>query len=76
MMQTSVITVRIRKEIKETLERAGINIPEVVKQRLEELSWKLQLKEETERMRKILENVKPSEAGFAEKSVREDRESH
>jgi rRNA-processing protein FCF1 len=68
MTQTSVITVRIRKEIKETLERAGINIPEVVKQRLEELSWKLQLKEETERMRKILENVKPSEA--------ENRESH
>jgi len=33
-------------------------------------------KEETEKVRKLLEKVKPSERGFAAKSVREDRESH
>jgi hypothetical protein len=43
---------------------------------LEELTWKLQLKEQTEKLRKLLEKVKPSEPGFATKSVREDRESH
>ena len=76
MVQTTVITTRIKKEVKEVLERAGINIPTVIKTYLEELAWKLQLSVETEEMRKLLENVKPSEKGFAEKSVREDRESH
>jgi antitoxin component of RelBE/YafQ-DinJ toxin-antitoxin module len=76
MVQTTVITTRIKKEIKEVLDRAGINIPTVIKTYLEELAWKLQLSVETEEMRKLLENVKPSEKGFAEKSVREDRESH
>jgi len=76
MVQTTVITTRIKKEVKEVLERAGINIPAVIKTYLEELAWKLQLSVETEEMRKLLETVKPSEKGFAEKSVREDRESH
>ncbi|MEM3055322.1 MAG: VapB-type antitoxin [Candidatus Bathyarchaeia archaeon] len=76
MTQTSTVAVCIKKEIKETLERAGVNILEAVKNHLEELYWKIRLKEETEALRKILEKVKPSERGFAEKSVREDRESH
>lgn len=76
MSKTSTIAVRVKKEVKETLEKAGVNISETVRRHLEELFWKLRLKEETEIMRKLLENVKPSEKGFAEKSVREDRESH
>ncbi len=76
MTQTTVITTRIKKEIKETLEKAGINIPKFIRQHLEELAWKIQLKEETEKLRTLLNKVKPSEKGFAEKSVREDRESH
>ncbi|MEM3824031.1 MAG: VapB-type antitoxin [Candidatus Bathyarchaeia archaeon] len=76
MTQTSTIAVRIKREIKETLEKAGVNISETVRKHLEELFWKIRLKEETEALRKILEKVKPSERGFAEKSVREDRESH
>lgn len=76
MTQTTVVTTRIKKEVKEALEKAGVNIPKVVRQHLEEFAWKLQLEEETEKLRKLLENIKPSEKGFAEKSVREDRESH
>jgi len=76
MTQTTVVSIRIKKEIKEVLEKAGVNIPKTVRQHLEELAWKLQLKEETEKLRKLLKNVKPSEKGFSEKSVREDRESH
>ena len=76
MNQTTIITIRIKKEIKEALERAGINIPNIIKKHLEEIAWNLQLKEEIEKMRKLLENIKPSESGFAVKSVREDRESH
>jgi hypothetical protein len=76
MVQTTVVTTRIKKEIKEALEKAGVNIPSVIREHLEELTWKLQLKEQTEKLRKLLEKVKPSEPGFATKSVREDRESH
>ena len=76
MTQTTVVTTRIKKEIKEALEKAGVNISSIIRQHLEELAWKLQLKEETEKIRKLLERVKPSEPGFAAKSVREDLESH
>jgi len=76
MKQTTIITTRIRKEVKDILERAGINISAAIKAHLEELAWKIQLKEEIEKMRAILESVKPSERGFAEKSVGEDREGH
>jgi regulator of PEP synthase PpsR (kinase-PPPase family) len=76
MVQTIVVTTRIKKEIKEALEKAGVNIPSVIREHLEELVWKLQLKEQTEELGKLLEKVKPSEPGFATKSVREDRESH
>ncbi|MEM2995180.1 MAG: VapB-type antitoxin [Candidatus Bathyarchaeia archaeon] len=76
MVQTAVVTIRIKKEVKEALEKAGVNIPDVIKKHLEELAWKLQLAEETGKMRKLLEKVKPSEQGFAVKSLREDRESH
>ncbi len=76
MGQTAVVTVRIKREIKDALEKAGVNIPSVIRQHLEELTWRLQLKEETEKMRKLLEDVKPSEREFSVKSVKEDRESH
>jgi len=76
MKQTTVITTRIRREVKEILERAGINISAAIRAHLEELAWKIQLREEIENMRALLEDVKPSERGFAEKTVREDREGH
>ena len=76
VVQTTVVTTRIKKEVKEALEEAGVNIPSVIREHLEELAWKLQLKEETEKLSGLLEKVEPSETGFAAKSVREDRESH
>lgn len=76
MTQTMVVTTRIKKEVKQILEKAGINISNAVRKHLEELAWKLQVKEETEKLRKLLEKVKPSEPGFAVESVREDREGH
>jgi len=76
MVQTSVVTIRVKREIKEVLEDAGVNIPNAIREHLEELAWKLRLKEETEKLNKLLEKVEPSETGFAAKSVREDRESH
>ncbi|MGQ9469578.1 MAG: VapB-type antitoxin [Nitrososphaerales archaeon] len=73
---STVISVRVRKEIKEELEKAGVDVAEEIKEKLEELAWKVRTKRQVERWNKILNRVKPSEKGFSVKSVREDRESH
>jgi antitoxin component of RelBE/YafQ-DinJ toxin-antitoxin module len=41
MTQTTVVTTRIRKEVKDILERAGINISADIRAHLEELAWKI-----------------------------------
>jgi hypothetical protein len=71
-----VISIRIKKEIKELLEKENVNINEEVKKFLEELANKIKIRKYIAEWDKILENVKPSEKGFAGKSIREDRESH
>jgi len=75
-MQTTVVSTRVKKDVKESLEKAGVDIPKAVREHLEELAWKLQLEDEVKGLRRLLDKVKPSEPGFAVKSVREDRESH
>ena len=76
MAQTTVVSTRIKKKVKEILEEAGVNIPKIIKEHLEELAWKFQLEKEIRALRDILDKVEPSERGFAVKTVREDRESH
>ncbi len=71
-----VISIRIKKEIKELLEKENININEEVKKFLEELANKIKIRKYIAEWDKILENVKPSEKGFAGRSIREDRKSH
>jgi hypothetical protein len=71
-----VISIRIKKEIKELLEKENVNINEEVKKFLEELANKIKIRKYIAEWDKILENVKPSEKGFAGRSIREDRESH
>jgi len=73
---STVISVRVKKEIKEELERAGVNISSEVRRYLEELAWKIRIKRKMEEWDRILSRVKPSEKGFSVRSVREDRESH
>jgi predicted transcriptional regulator len=73
---STVVSVRIKKEIKELLEKENVNINEEVKKFLEELASKIKMRKYIVEWDKILENVKPSEKGFAERSIREDRESH
>jgi len=55
-----VISVRVKKEIKELLESEGINIAEEVKRFLEELAYKVKIKRYVEKWDKMLEGVKPS----------------
>ena len=73
---STVISIRIKKELKEEIEKAGINISEEMKKQLEELAWKTKTKKQIEKWNKILSNVTPSDKGFSVRSVREDRESH
>ena len=73
---STVISVRIKKEIKEELEKQGIDIDQEVRKFLEELYIKVKAKEYVNKWVEDLKDVKPSEEGFSVESVREDRESH
>jgi len=73
---STVISVRIKEEIKKELEKHGIDINQEVKKFLEELYIKVKAKEYVNKWIKELKYVKPSEKGFSTKSIREDRESH
>jgi len=73
---STVISVRIRKEVKEILEDSGVNISEEVRRFLEELAWKVKIRKFIEHWNELLKDVKPSEKGFSVKSVRGDRETH
>ncbi|MEM3381640.1 MAG: VapB-type antitoxin [Candidatus Bathyarchaeia archaeon] len=68
----SVISIRVDRKIKELLEKAGVDVSREVKQFLQELAWRVELKELDERLSKIPE----APLGFSSESVREDRESH
>jgi hypothetical protein len=70
-----VISVRVPEEVKRILEENGVDIAEEVRKHLEELAWKIKIRKFVEKWDEILKNVKPSEPGFAVKSIREDRES-
>lgn len=71
-----VISVRVREEVKKLLEEEGVDIAGEVRRFLEELALKVRLRRYIDKWIRLLEGVAPSEKGFAERSVREDRESH
>lgn len=58
------------------MEENGVDIAEEVRKHLEKLVWKIKIRKFVEKWDEILKDVKPSEPGFAVKSIREDRESH
>ena len=60
--------------MREELERRGVNIVEEVRKFLEDMVWQMRVREEVERINRLLEGVKPSPKGFAIESVREDRD--
>jgi post-segregation antitoxin (ccd killing protein) len=71
-----VVSVRVPREVKEELERAGVNVSEAVRSYLEELARRVRAERALRRLDKLLEEaVKPSGEGFAAASVREDRDS-
>ena len=71
----SVISVRVEKEIKEALKKAGIDISEKVRKFLEDLAWQVKLEASISELNRLLQDMEPAERGYSSKSVREDRDS-
>lgn len=72
---SEVVSVRIRKETKEVLERTGIDISVAVRSYLEKLAWKEESKKNLKTLHRLIEKeVKPSRKGFSVSSIREDRD--
>lgn len=76
-MDSMVISVRVKKELKHKLESEGIDVEKAVKDYLNQRAAQIELKSSVVRLRQIIaKNVKPSKKGFAVHSVREDRNAH
>ena len=41
---STVISIRVKREIKEELERTGVNVSSEVKKYLEELAWEIKIR--------------------------------
>jgi len=72
---STVISVRVREDVRRFLEEEGVDIAVEVRRFLEELASKVRVRRYVSEWDRLLENVK-TERGFAVRSVREDRESH
>lgn len=73
-MESTVVSVRIKKDIKAKLDMEGINIEQSIKEFLIQKAAMVQLRREISKLRRLVKNnVKPSKKGFGAKSVREDR---
>ncbi len=74
-VMSEVVSVRIKKETKEALERSGIDVSLALKSYLEKLAWKAQSKRNLKNLHRLIEReVKPSRKGFSVASIREDRD--
>ena len=75
-MGSEVISVRVASEAKRALEREGIDVSYEFKEYVKRRIALLKLKKTIRELKVIIEkNVKPSEKGFAVKSIREDRDA-
>ncbi len=73
---SAVISVRVRREVKEELERKGIDLNRLLKEYLEEVYVRVKAGDYVEKWSRLLSEARPSAEGFAVRSVREDREGH
>ena len=76
-MRSAVVSTRISKKDKETLREAGIDISAESRKHLEEMAASIRDRKSLERLNKTIEGLMPpSELGYSQKSVREDRDSN
>ena len=75
MLQVSVITIRVAREIKEKLEKYNVNISETVRKLLDKYLVELELKNLAERLELLRERLSSKiDPKLVAKLVREDRE--
>ena len=74
-MMSEVVSVRVKREVKELLEREGIDIGAAVRSYLEEMAWRIKVKRGLEKLDELLGEMPPASRGFSARSVREDRDS-
>jgi len=68
---SEVVSVRVRKEVKETLEKAGINVAGKTREYFEELAWEARTSATLAVLRELIQRgVKPSAWGSSAKLVR------
>ncbi|MCL6090639.1 MAG: VapB-type antitoxin [Candidatus Thermoplasmatota archaeon] len=73
--ENEVISVRLKKGTREKLKNLGINPSEEVRKYLEDLAWKKDARNTIDKLELMIQkHSKPSETGFAVKSIREDRD--
>ncbi|MGY0287167.1 MAG: VapB-type antitoxin [Candidatus Methanodesulfokora washburnensis] len=56
-MDTVVVSVRVKKRVKEILEEAGVDISEEVKRYLEDLAWKVEMRRSLEELDRVLRRI-------------------
>jgi hypothetical protein len=71
-MDTEVISIRVRRGTTRQLKKAGINPKEYI----ENIAWKANAKKVLLELKELIKTSKPSKAGFAVKSIREDRDEN
>jgi hypothetical protein len=75
-MESTVVSVRIDKRVKEKLEKEGIDLSYEFKAYIQRRTALLNLKETVDELAVIIDKkVKPSRKGFAESFVRHDRDA-
>ena len=72
------MSVRLKKGTRARLKQLGINTSEETRNYLEKLAWEMEVKNTLDKLESIVrEHSSPSPAGFAVKSIQEDRnENH
>ena len=74
---SEVVSVRVRKEVKETLEKAGIDVAGKTREYLEELAWETRARSTLAELDELIrKGVKPSAKGSSARLIRRDRDSH
>jgi hypothetical protein len=75
-MESEVISIRVKRGTSTRLRKLGINSSSKARVYLEKLAWKAEAKKTIDELADLVKRTsKPSKAGFAVASIREDRDA-
>ena len=74
---SEVVSVRVRKEVIQALEDAGVDVAGKTRAYLEDLAWETRTKATLAELHGIIQkDVRPARKGSSVKLIREDRDAH